>query len=177
MIPLPTIKKASSPLSKTSKKKSNNNNKMNNNWSVTNYLTPIDLTADAHDIDINDNNYDSIINRYEVQDDEESYSSSFTTPAKNKNKMPSSTLNEIKTEHDRSNVITPPFPKLSSLSSSSTTSKLKNNSDNQSHLDFGKSVFDRHVTCSMCNMVHVEGLIDDESNHSKLCMEYSLGVS
>ena len=48
--------------------------------------------------------------------------------------------------------------------------------EHQLCLDFGQSSFGRCATCGMCNMVHAEGLIDDESNHSKLCKDYSLGV-
>jgi len=76
-------------------------------------------------------------------------------------------------------VINPPCSKVSSSTTSTTSLKRKKSSNNehQLYLDFGQSSFGRRVTCGICNMVYVEGLIDDESNHSKLCKDYSLGVS
>ena len=96
-------------------------NKKNNNWSVTNYFTPIDLTDYDHDVDFDDAN-DLIMSRREVCNDKEEVPSSiFIETAKKKRKISSLKFNEAKIEDNSINVITPPYSKASS--STTLTSK------------------------------------------------------
>ena len=95
------------------------------------------------------------------------YYERLTTPTKK-----SKTSIDISNEHEsinhtsKMNIITPPC-----------TSKSKGNKGkHQLYLDFGQASFGKRKTCKTCNMVCVIGLEDDESNHLKLCKEYSLGA-
>jgi len=95
------------------------------------------------------------------------YYERLTTPTKK-----SKTSIDISNEHEsinhtsKMNIITPPC-----------ASKSKGNKGkHQLYLDFGQASFGKRKTCKTCNMVHVIGLEDDESNHLKLCKEYSLGA-
>ena len=47
----------------------------------------------------------------------------------------------------------------------------------QLYLDFGQKSFGKRTLCPICNMLYVNGLEEDEVQHSKICQQYKLGVS
>jgi hypothetical protein len=56
------------------------------------------------------------------------------------------------------------------------TKRKRHRTTEQLYLDFGQASFGAQTICSVCNMLYVNGLKEDEDNHRKLCSEYAQGV-
>eukprot|EP00970_Alexandrium_tamarense_P019126 scaffold13625_cov159-Alexandrium_tamarense.AAC.2 len=68
-----------------------------------------------------------------------------------------------------------------STSSRTTTRPLKRQKTHkkqqqQLYLDFGQSTFGKQSICSLCGMLRVHGLQEDDDQHDKVCRDYKEGV-
>ena len=57
------------------------------------------------------------------------------------------------------------------------TAKKKKKSNQQLFLDFGQSSFGKRTVCSICGMMRVHGVTEDDIQHAKICKDYKEGVT
>jgi len=77
---------------------------------------------------------------------------------------------------NQSSPSTPPSPaKHHSTPSTPHTPPSKKHTQ-QLYLDFGQASFGSRTICPTCNTLIVHGLLEDESQHIKICNEYKMGV-
>ncbi|KAL3767148.1 hypothetical protein ACHAW5_003167 [Stephanodiscus triporus] len=62
------------------------------------------------------------------------------------------------------------------LSSKISRPTKKQKQSNQLFLDFGQKSFGKQTVCSVCGMLRVHGLDEDDAEHDKICNEYQEGV-
>ena len=62
------------------------------------------------------------------------------------------------------------------LSSKISRPAKKQKQSNQLFLDFGQNSFGKQTVCSVCGMLRVHGLDEDDAEHDKICKEYQEGV-
>eukprot|EP00574_Skeletonema_japonicum_P008491 CAMPEP_0201722986 /NCGR_PEP_ID=MMETSP0593-20130828/7166_1 /ASSEMBLY_ACC=CAM_ASM_000672 /TAXON_ID=267983 /ORGANISM="Skeletonema japonicum, Strain CCMP2506" /LENGTH=540 /DNA_ID=CAMNT_0048214013 /DNA_START=9 /DNA_END=1631 /DNA_ORIENTATION=- len=55
--------------------------------------------------------------------------------------------------------------------------KKKNSNQQQLFLDFGQSSFGKRTVCSICGMMRVHGVAEDDIQHAKICKDYKEGVT
>lgn len=46
----------------------------------------------------------------------------------------------------------------------------------QLYLDFGQKDFERRTHCSLCGMLYLKGVLEDEEQHKVICRDYKNGV-
>jgi len=59
----------------------------------------------------------------------------------------------------------------------SKSHKQQKQSTKQLFLDFGQHSFGRQTICSICGMLRVHGMAEDDAQHAKICKEYKEGVT